>query len=438
MELVKAFANPNRCMQRLGFLKHLLWRASLSATNNLATLGKDLVAAVSKRIEVELSPEIRAYVLRALISPKYRITRGLAQVQHSGSENESRLIEIELQDSYLADPNIFSHRGKLVSEDWRRYPYLAVELGLLRRGTFSLLVRGQAFLGITSEEERRAFVVESGSALGVAHVNPLKLTLQQRILLLFSLLGNDGDILLGFSEALLKLEQPFTDWQAGDVLPEVYRQVAKAARERVRGGDDLVRIQRLVDTASNIESWKEKEHKGRGARDEGATVRLEPLVDLGLLVKADKFAYRYEITDATRRFFGALLEAGSVDSFLEKHFFEATNLSFDLGAKHRADRETILPSIQRAYRVLKSPMGYVPIVELLLLAGIYAITENGWFFEQGEALELLKVVQREIPERVTFNVDRWGALSVVKIKDDLGDLVRQNILGGNVLGPSLE
>ena len=49
-------------------------------------------------------------------------------------------VEIEIQDVYLADPNIPSHRGRLNSDDWNRYIYLALDLGLMHKGNYSLII----------------------------------------------------------------------------------------------------------------------------------------------------------------------------------------------------------------------------------------------------------------------------------------------------------
>jgi hypothetical protein len=220
-------------------------------------------------------------------------------------------------------------------------------------------------------------------------------------------------------EKLLQLCEPFSDWEAGDYLSDIYRLLAKESRSKARSGDDLLKIQKLLDTADKIQSWKGRAYKGKGARDEAATIRLEPFVDLGLLSKPDPFAYRYQITDTTKTFFLPLMNSKSVEHFLWHSFFDASNKAFDLNAEHRVDRETILSVIQRTYTVLKSPLGYVPILEVALLAGIYSITEAGAYFEISESLDMLKSLQKERSELVRFNVDRWGALTFVKFNDDI-------------------
>jgi len=415
MEFIRVLTNPGRCMQRLGFLKFLVWRASQSATNNLATLGKELVNIVSRKVSVILTPELQEYIRIALTDAIYKNLR--AALSKPLDENSDRpVVRVELQDVYLANSIIQSRRGKLVKEDWRKYPYLAIDLGLVRKGTYSLLVRGQSFLSLVSDEERKAFDKQE---FFNADVNPFQLSPEQKLLLLFSFIEKDGDVLSRLYSIILPLSEPFTDREAGDYLPEIYRYIAKKYRPKIRSADDLSRIQKLIDSANKIEAWKGKPYSGKGAREQAITPRLEPFVDLGLLSKPDPFAYRYQVTDATRTFFEPLINAESIDYFLHDSFFETANKAFNLNAKHRTDRETILPAIQKAYVILKSPLGYVPILEVCLLAGIYSITETGCYFEISEATELLKKIQKERPELIRFNVDRWGALTFVKFNADI-------------------
>lgn len=79
----------------------------------------------------------------------------------------------------------------------------------------------------------------------------------------------------------------------------------------------------------------------------------------------------------------------------------------------------MLPAIQKAYDILKSPLGYVPIQEVLLLAGIYSIVESHAYFEISESLGVLKSLQKENTDLIRFNVDRWGAMSVVKFNNKI-------------------
>lgn len=415
MEFIQVFTNPDRCMQRLGFLKYLVWRASRSATNNLSSLGKELVSSVSQKVSVTLSYQLQEYIMTALTDPIYKDLRAIASKLPNDSSDKP-MVQAEMQDVYLADLGIPSRRGKLIKGDWRKYPYLALELGMLRKGTYSLLVRGQSFLSLVPEEERRVFD-RPGATPFNGNSNPFRLTMPQRLLLLFSFIERDGDVLHRLYERLLTLPEPFADREAGNYLPEIYRAMAKQYRSKMRSGDDLLRVQKFLDTAEKIEAWKGKPYTGKGARELTITVRLEPFVDLGLLSKPDPFAYRYQVTYATKTFFESLINSESTNYFLNHSFFDASNKAFNLNRKHQGNKETILPAIQKAYTVLKSPLGYVPILEVALLAGIYSITETDTYFELSESIDMLRSIQKERPELLRFNVDRWGVLTFVKFID---------------------
>ena len=405
-------------MQRLGFLKPLVWRASQSSTNNLSTLGKEFIASVSQKISIILTPQIQEYIRSASTDSIYKNIRTNAS-KHIEYNSDKLQVQIELQDFYLASADIPSRRGRLTNDDWNKYPYLALNLGLLRKGTYSLLVRGQSFLSLVNDDEKKA-LIRAGIVSFSEGPNPFQLTIHQRLLLLFSFIQGDGDVLKLLYKKILAASEPIADREAGSYLPETYRAIVKEYRHKARSGDDLLRIQRLLDTAGKIERWTKT--KPTGSKDiltQSITPRLEPFVDLGILSKPDPFAYRYQVTDITRTFFEPLINSESIDYFLHHSFFEATSKAFNLNAKHRTDRETILPAIQKAYMILKSPLGYVPILEVTLLAGIHSIMESGYYFEISEATDMLKALQKERPELVRFNVDRWGALTFVKFNGDI-------------------
>lgn len=410
MEFLRVLSNPARCMQRLGFLKHVVFGASRTATSNLSTLGNALVTVASRKVSVTPTSEISEYVTTALTDPAYKELRSVIRQLTGSASNVS--IQMEIQDVYLADPQIPSKRGKLVINDWWKYPHLAVELGFLRKGTFSLLPRGQIFLSLVSEDELAAF-----HRLDL--LNPLRLTTQQAILLLFCFLDKDGDALRLLYKELIKFNWvEVADWQVGDLLPAIFRQLAEEGRPRVRSGDDTQRIHQLERTARTIENWKDKSPKGRGARDEHATIRLEPFVDLGLITKSDPYAYRYHMTETTRTLFDPVVKSNSIDSFLHHSFFATANKCFNLDAYHKADRGLVLPCIHKAYLLLRTPLGYASILEVALLAGIWSLVEAGIYFEISEVVDMLRILQKEKPEFIQFNVDRWGVLTFLKMTGD--------------------
>jgi hypothetical protein len=365
---------------------------------------------------------LREYINAALTDSKYvELRRSIARKPEDPSQPQ--VVEVEIQDSYLASPTLPSRRGKLVREDWRRYPYLAVALGLLRPSTYSLTGMGQAFLALVPDGERASFNAATPAYSAQSNANPLLLTAQQKLLLLFCFLQSDGSILQSLYARLLQIPSPIADWEAGALLADIYRQASK--RLSPRSGEDLTKIQKLLDTAIKIDSWQGRPYKGRGARDEAATIRLEPFVDLGLLTKPDPLAYRYKTTNETREFFALLELSESIDKFLNNSFFSAYANALAQRNKHRSDRVSVLSAVQRAFNVLKSPLGYAPILEVSLLAGINTLADSGTYFEIAECLDWLKLLQKERPELVRFNVNRRGDLTFIKFTDDIVEGVRR-------------
>ena len=413
MEFLRVFTNPKRCMQRLGFLKPLIWRASQSATNNLSTLGTELISGVSHKVTVTLTAELQDYIKTAVTEAISKTARATASMLIQ-PEHEKPKVQLELQDVYLAATDLPSRRGRLVNEDWNKYPYLALNLGLLRKASYSLLVRGQSFLSLLKDNERKAFGRPAPTMIDQAS-DPLRLSMPQRLLLLFSFIEGDGDVLRHLYQRLLPIPEPIVDREAGAYLPQIYRSIVKESRSKARSGDDLLRIQRLLDTSDKIERWIGR--KPTGSKDilmQSITPRLEPFIDLGLLAKTDPFSYRYQITDVTKSFFLPLIDAAGPDYFLHRNFFAVSNDAYHLNAQSQLDDKSMLAAIWRAYTVLKSPLGYAPILEVSLLAGIYSITEASTYFEVSQCIERLKLLQKERPDIVRFNVDRWGHVTFVK------------------------
>ena len=413
-------------MQRFGCLKYLLSRASLSATNNIPNLAKNLESTINKKINVPLTPQLQRYIRAVLTGRAYKDLR-TAAIKQNLEDEAVKKVQIELQHIYLADPHMPSVRGMLSSDDWHRYPYLALDLGLIRSGTFSLLVRGLSFLSLVSEEEKKAFPPPKDPIL-YGDVNPFVLTVPQKIILAFSLLENDGDILIKLYDRILHaFSGDFSDKVAGNFLPEIYRSVAKEARPRIRSANDRLRLQKLIDTADKIEAVQGSSTPGgKNPREHAITLRLELFVDVGLVSKPDPLDYSYCINGPKRIFFERFVKSESVESFLHNSFFQSVNDAFSINGKHQADGYAILSEIWKAYETLKSPLGYAPILELSLLAGIYSLSKSRLYFEISEAFSVLRNFQKEKPNVVRFNVNRQGVLTVVKFNENI-----MKHIGGN-------
>lgn len=401
MIVIRALENTNRSMQRLGFLKYLASRCAARDTSNLTVLGQELISTVTQKVKLSVKPEILRYIERRLTDRAYQELRKIA------SKNPE-FLTLEIQDVYLSSTELPSRTGKLVHDDWRKFPYFLSSLGLMRKGLYSLVVRGYVLLKLVSPQEITAFKEYS------SHFNPFKLDLKQKMLFLFQLLEHDGDILQPLYSQILAENGSFSDRDAGDLLPDIFRGLEKRLRTRVISGSDILRLQRLLSTASNVEKWKGKPYTGKGAREESITVRLEPLVDIGLLEKKDPCAYKYHLSLPGKAFFHFFTASDDIDSFLGKYFFHSLNSSFKLGAKTTTNSNFILNQLYQSYDSLKSPWGYAPLTDVALLAGINSLADKKVYFEINDAIALLKTFQKQQPEAIRFNINRMGKLAYVE------------------------
>lgn len=395
----------SRDLQRLGYLKYLVARSLVMETGRLETVGKDLLRVVVKRVPVKLERYHIEYIQRRLTDRVYTDLRKRVL----NDESRGKTAKLELQDAYLSAPDLLSKTGKLVLEDWRKYPLLATSLGLVRKGTYSALVRGQVLTTLVPKEEMEAF-----QNYAPEH-NPLRLSTKQRILFLYSFVENDGNVLKRLYPLLLKHERNvFTDRDAGEELAEIFRQEELSHRKQALSGAERERLARLLKVADSIDKWRGRSYTGGGAIHESVKVRLEPFVDMGILEKLDPFKYEYAVTEATRDFFSHFSEDTDIEAFLSDQFFEAARKVFRPTAKRLTDEKAIVAALYEADRSIRSPLGYSPIEDLALLAGIQSLVQEGHYFDIAYATQILKDVQKAEPDLLRFNVDRMGRLTYVK------------------------
>ncbi len=398
------FRNTARCMQRLGFLKPLLTLASSRESWDFESFGRELVRAVTRRAKATIDDSTETYIRRRLTDRTYNdLKKRLAA--NSGA-NEA--VPLEVQDIYLSSPGLTSRTGKLVEGDWRKYPLLAAQLGFVRRGTFSALVRGMAFLEVCSSTEMQAFErVQPGC-------NPFVLHPPQALLLLYAFVENDGDVIKPLYGHLQDLDDGFSDRDAGEYLPEIYREIERAESKRNLTIEEREELEKLLRMAQSIAEWKGRKYTGSGALTEAATARLEPYTDMGLLDKPDPFRYEYRFTQRGRAFAEALSQVDDLDRFLSEGFFGALAQLFHSRPKHRRHVPLLVKALHRTWQDLKSGLGYAPVKELALLTVARSIPDSGFYFEVQEAFEALREFQKERPDCLRFTVNRMGELAHVK------------------------
>lgn len=396
--LIRVMKNPHRSQQRLGFLKFLIYKASQKDSSTVEVLGSELLLSISKKLNITITDEIKSYI-------QNRIRKNIK----NALDIDQNRVYLELQDVYLSDTKMPSNTGKLYSYDCqRRYPYLLCSLGFVRDKSYSMLVRGKVILNFITKEEIEAFNTYSNS------LNPLILNEYQKYIFLFSILENDGDVVRQLYIHLLSHQEPFSDWLAGDFIPDIYNQIVRIYRPNVTTGADKDRLNNLMKSAEIIRKWINKSRTGgRGAKIDAITPRLELFVDIGLLKKPNSYGYDYCFTDNGRKFFINFTNFDNIEKFLNEHFFSTIVNAFHLNIKPADDIE-ILESIFEAYEKIKSSLGYATIKEIALLGAIKSIIENKRYFEIKQASELISEYQKKNPYKARFQVDRVGNPVYVK------------------------
>lgn len=395
---LRVIKNPHRSQQRLGFLKYLTYKASQNDSSTVKVLGTELLRPITKKINVEINKSLEDYVDQRLRNQFKGISKG-----------QQKKIYLELQDLYLAASEIPSKTGKLYSDDCqKRYPYFLSSIGFAREKSYSLLVRGKVLMEFIPKDELDAFVDYSKT------LNPFLLNQYQKYIFLYSILENDGDVIKPLYTKLLTLKNSFSDWTAGNFLPEIYIDITKFYRPSVTSGFDKERLNNLFDSAKKIERWVNKPRTGgRGAKIDAITPRLEPFVDVGLLKKPDPYKYNYYFSPEGKDFFSLFCAYNDVAKFLDESFFSSLNKSFKLKA-NPADENDIMNSLFSAFDKIKSPLGYAPIKEIALLGGIKSLVDKNKYFEIGQATKLITEYQKAYPYKARFQVDRSGAPIYVK------------------------
>jgi len=402
---IRVLDSANRTMQRLGYLKALCALVNETETTNLASLGKRLIERITKRIRVSppFDENIREYARNRLRDRVYQSLR-----QAILEANNSKPVSLEIQDIYLADSSLPSRTGKLVQENWRRYPYLGTSLELIRKGTYSALTRSLVLLKVTLPEEISAF-----HELDKEH-NPFRLSDEQALVLLYCFIDNDAEVIFPLFKSIVSLRQKtFDERVAGDLLPDILRQIVRNYGNRGITAEERDRLTLISKTANSIEAQKGKSYTGGGAREESIRVRLEPYCDLGIISKTDRDRYDYNITKALRVLVDKWEDAGDTEKFLQDRFF--ATFAKCRGLRVREAKEGMaIEALIKAGHDLKSTLGYSPITDVGLLAGIRLLTEKKAVLELSRTTELLRALQKRDPNAVRFTVDRMGTMAFVK------------------------
>ena len=415
MSDIKVFGRIARPMQRLGYLKRLIKRVASTASSSLDNVGNDLVDVALKKVRVPLTPERVTYIKIRLFDQAYKTLKQQADewLKQGGDAPE---VLMELQDVYLADPSLPSQVGKLVRDNWKKYPWLGVNLGLIREGTYSINTRGLSLLYYVTDDEQHSFTEYLPNA------NPFKLSISQGLLLLYSCIENDGDVFIRLIHTIINEQlSSFSDRDAGNFLPEIYLAIVSQFRGRALAIELRERLQVISENAQRIvDARKSDKYTGGGIREESSRPRLEPYVDIGLFTKPNPLRYEYTLSPVGLAWAAAVQSvdgSAAIDGFLKGQYFSTAAQAWQIPAQPLTDRDDIVQRLRQSAQVISSSSGYTPIEELALLAGIDALVQDHLIIEQDAAREALLAYQKEHPYEVRFTVDRMNKLAYARFMD---------------------
>ncbi len=410
MPEIRALESTKRPMQRLGYLKRIVRRVTTLSSTNMENLGRDLIDNVTRKARVPLSPELAEYVKLRLYDRAYASLKAqVSSWQKQENTMETPIVLMELQDLYLAAPGMPSRVGKLTKTEWESYPVLGVCLGLVRGGTFSANTRALSLLHFVSDAEQQAFLDYKPDA------NPLQITRQQALLFLYALIENDGEVIAPlFVQLAEALPNKFSDRDAGDRLPDIYRAIATRHRARSLPAQQRDRLLTLEKTANSIAKRADVERYVGSSREHASRVRVEPYADIGLLTKPNPFKYEFAFSSAGLSWanaFQTIETSEQVEEFLARKFFSTAAIAWNIEARKITTHDEIVPFLQSAWHAVHSPGGYAPIEEMAIVAGIHALLEQKLIIEPGDARDAIIAYQKTNPYQVRFTVNRMGVLA---------------------------
>jgi hypothetical protein len=405
-------------MQRPGHLVAVALTASDQRATNLQGAARAYAALVRQRVHVptERAAIVAEYLRRMRLWRRYAGGSGsLGRI----TADPARLPAIELQDVWLAEPELPSAAGAVTDEVIDELPQLAMSLGLIRERNHTRTDRGRALARLyagTQPEEPSATVSRNLLRLvtradGVDDHTGQADRIGAATLLLHALLDADGDFMrAAWSVALNALPSTFTRATFGDLLPEACRELADQARSS-RHPETRRHLSRLRELARDIETKRPSTQRTWGGgrpRDQAATLRLEPYVDLGIIAKPSRFEYSYTLDERRRAFLGMLCSAEQMQVFLDDHLVEGYLRCLGREPK-RVESSEVWEHVMRAYSELQSGLGYASFRDVALLAIARAVdADPGSFFEVSDGIAAIRSAQQRDPARVRFGVTRAG------------------------------
>jgi hypothetical protein len=293
-------------------------------------------------------------------------------------------------------------------------PQLAASLRLLRDGNFTRTDRGRALLIASG--------TSSVDALKAADptTNPFRLTAGAKLLVLAALVEADGD----FLQSLWRTSPPVVDGEftRPDFTPRLAPACADLrmrSRARARTGADQQLLRRLAEWEEAVSHERRSGPEWGGGRppDQMATVRLEPFVDVGMISRTDRYAYRYRLTEAQAAFWQSIADAEDLTAVVRGELVGRWLAANGRNAE-RATSDEIWAAIRDSYSALRSSLGFASFIEVVLVAvGRLLETDHPRWFEIQDGINALAERRRQAPKEVRLGINRGGELTYMKLTE---------------------
>jgi len=372
---------------------------------NSEKLSRRLYELLGKKLLVDLSKRdaVSEYIIKRTLYAKKRKYGhlGYARARHRLFSKENPVLStfrIELQDVYLSDLAVRSHTGSITRGSVKDIIDWATGLGLLNKDKLSMTQVGQLLDTLMTREDKQAFLEETS-------INPYLLKPAEMIFFLRLLLELDGDIIIPLARALR--EKRFSRSEAGLCLLDVYMTNVSRYRPKARRGIEFKRVKMLENIIKSIQKQVRISGSSVGTKELRATARLEPLVDLKVLDKKDKFSFEYRSNKGTRLI--SQLNEKEIDRILMQEFFGIANKLYEFNARKMEEEENIFRFILKGYGAIRNPLGLAPMEGVSILGSIYALQTHA-FFEYIKAREVLLNFHSRFQSDLRLHINKYGEI----------------------------
>lgn len=385
--------------QRLGSLVLLCKLAPPSRATSLQELARSYHRTITSSFSVpsDRRESTLSFLRKRNLSRKYKLS--------------ATTLVIEAQDWLLAADDLPSRTGS-EKEDVTGTIELATQLGLLWPATYQRTWAGDLLA------ENSGDVVTS-FRVGDRANNPYALTTIQRTILAFLVLGRDRTFLRFLVKALLGFSGSIGIPELITAVQNSFDEFVVSLRPEAGGPED----QETLKTLGELRTQLLREAAGRKASARRAAVtvqtlrrsyeellywRLESLVDLQYLRKADPDGYIYSCTDSLRGL-STLLD-NSYDDMFFQHWWRCLGY---LPEPANIDRARLL--LLAANKARSNAMGYTLIREGAVVANLSALRDGrSEVVEIGVALGAIKKGSDE-KLKVLVSVDRNRTIAAYKM-----------------------